>query len=462
MEVKTVSRHSSYPSTRDSGIPWLGQIPTHWAIKRVKHISNVKGRIGFRGYTVEDLVNQGEGALTLGATHIADNGNLDLSAPTFISWKKYYESPEIMVEKNDLLVVQRGSCGKVGYVSEDIGPATINPSLVILKQLKVVPKYLLYSLLSNFNQNWISLLVSSTAVPMLSQEQIGNLILTYPEIDEQRKIVEFLDNQTTKIDALIAKKQRLLALLTEKRTALISQAVTKGLNPNTKKKDSGITWVGAIPAHWETKRLKNIAGINSETLTETTNPNYTIQYLDISNVDELEGISQIQEMQFEDAPSRARRIVRRGDTIISTVRTYLKSVAYLENPPDNLIVSTGFAVLRPKLGIDPKFLCVLVKCNEFVETVVSHSVGVGYPAINPSELSCLPVWVPPLLEQLAIAAYLDRATARIDTLSAKVETAIARLREYRSALISSAVTGKVCVMDEISRQVPGEVEGMKV
>ena len=197
-------------------------------------------------------------------------------------------------------------------------------------------------------------------------------------------------------------------------------------------------------------------------MTETTNPNYAIQYLDISNVDDVEGIGQIQEMQFQDAPSRARRIVKRGDTIISTVRTYLKAVAYFDNPPDNLVVSTGFAVLRPKLGIDPKFLYVLVKCNEFVETVVSHSVGVGYPAINPSELSCLSVWVPPLSEQRAIAAYLDRATVRIDALSAKIETAIARLREYRAALISSAVTGKVCVMDEISRHVLGEVEGMKV
>jgi type I restriction enzyme, S subunit len=205
-------------------------------------------------------------------------------------------------------------------------------------------------------------------------------------------------------------------------------------------KPSGVAWLGDVPAHWEVRRLKNVVWLNPETLPETTNPDFVLQYVDISNVEEVSGVNPPLEMRFEDAPSRARRIVRADDSILSMVRTYLKAIAHFENPPANLIVSTGFAVLRPTTEIDPQFLYALVRSKEFIETVVAHSVGVGYPAINPSELACLPIWFPPLSEQRAIAAYLDRETARLDTLIAKKEWLIELLQEQRSALISHAVT----------------------
>lgn len=210
-------------------------------------------------------------------------------------------------------------------------------------------------------------------------------------------------------------------------------------------KDSGLAWLGQVPEHWEMMPLKHAVFLNPETLTEKTDPDYVIQYLDISNVDEIEGAGEVQEIRFENAPSRARRIVRAGDTIISTVRTYLKAVAYFENPPENQIVSTGFAVLRPRSDVYPKYLSWLIQSKPFVEKVVAHSVGVGYPAINPSELASLKIWLPSISEQQAIADYLDYQTKRLTNLATKVETAIARLREYRSALISSAVTGKIKV-----------------
>ena len=205
-------------------------------------------------------------------------------------------------------------------------------------------------------------------------------------------------------------------------------------------KPSGVEWLGEIPAHWEVRRLKNVTALNPETLAETTDPDYVLQYLDISNVDEVSGINPPEEMRFENAPSRARRNVRAGDTILSTVRTYLKAIAYFDAPPENLIVSTGFAVLHPKHQVLPQFLHVLVRCREFIEAVVAHSTGVGYPAINPTELSCLPVWLPPIDEQRAIAAFLDRETAQLDALIAKHERLIELLQEKRAALISHAVT----------------------
>jgi type I restriction enzyme S subunit len=222
-----------------------------------------------------------------------------------------------------------------------------------------------------------------------------------------------------------------------------------------------------LPAHWQTNRLKFVTRINPEVLGEDTHPDYELQYIDISNVDSLGRIHEEQTFRFEDAPSRARRRVRHGDAIISTVRTYLRAIAAIENPPDNLIVSTGFAVLRPGKQFDSRFLWRLIQSNEFVEAVVNHSQGVGYPAINPSELGGLPVWVPPLPEQRAIAAFLDRETARIDALLGGVNIPtdkpptsllgkhIALLQEYRTALISAAVTGQIDVRGEVETGEPG-------
>jgi type I restriction enzyme, S subunit len=205
-------------------------------------------------------------------------------------------------------------------------------------------------------------------------------------------------------------------------------------------KDSGVEWLGRIPVHWEVKQLKYATKINQEVIAETTNPDYLIQYIDISNVDSNGQVLNIQEMPFSDAPSRARRKVYDGDTVISTVRTYLKAIALIKKPPKNWIVSTGFAVLSPNGEVLPEYLWRLVQSDGFVNAVVTYSEGVGYPAITPNNLASLPVWIPPLPEQRAIAAYLDRETAKIDALIAKKRRLIDLLQEKRAALISRAVT----------------------
>ncbi len=210
--------------------------------------------------------------------------------------------------------------------------------------------------------------------------------------------------------------------------------------PYPKYKDSGIEWLGKIPEGWEMKRLKNVVNLNPDTLPETTAPDFEMQYIDIGNVTSDGNISELQEFSFELAPSRARRIVRSKDTIISTVRTYLKAIAYFENPSDNLIVSTGFAVLRVKAGVEPRYFYYLSKCEQVIQQIMANSVGVSYPAISPSVLGCLPVWLPSLPEQQAIASFLDHETAKIDVLIAKKEKLIKLLEEKRAALISHAVT----------------------
>jgi type I restriction enzyme S subunit len=206
-----------------------------------------------------------------------------------------------------------------------------------------------------------------------------------------------------------------------------------------KYKKSGVEWLGDVPAHWEVERLQYQASINDEAYPETMEPDFEILYVDISSVDSVNGIIKKEPMIFENAPSRARRIVRDGDTIISTVRTYLRAIAPVEKPEANLTASTGFAVIRPRL-INKKYLSKMITAPFFVEEIVSRSVGVSYPAINASDIGLIAIPVPSFSEQRAIAEFLDRETGRIDELITKKERLIDLLKEKRTALISHAVT----------------------
>jgi len=188
------------------------------------------------------------------------------------------------------------------------------------------------------------------------------------------------------------------------------------------------------------RRLKYAATINDETLSESTDSESELAYIDIGNVDSQGRVHDIINYRFEDAPSRARRIVRDGDVIISTVRTYLQAIAPIEDPQDNLIVSTGFAVVRPTQELEHRFCKYALRANRFLWEVQSRSTGVSYPAINASDLADIRISLPEVGVQGQIANYLDRETARIDKLIAEKERMLALLDEKRSALISRVVT----------------------
>ena len=191
----------------------------------------------------------------------------------------------------------------------------------------------------------------------------------------------------------------------------------------------------------EKRPLKYVATINDEALSEDTAPDFEIRYVDIGNVDSKGNIHQVPTYRFTDAPSRARRVVRDGDVIISTVRTYLQAIAPIESPSDNLIVSTGFAVIRPRREIlDTGYCKYVLRESEFLHKVFTHSVGVSYPAISAWDLGNIAVPIRSLPEQRAIANYLDRETARIDALIAEKEHLLSLLAEKRRTLITQAVT----------------------
>ncbi|WP_230941790.1 restriction endonuclease subunit S, partial [Burkholderia cepacia] len=185
---------------------------------------------------------------------------------------------------------------------------------------------------------------------------------------------------------------------------------------------------------------RSVATYNDEALDEKTDPDFEINYVDISSVTLVNGIEKIETMSFEKAPSRARRKVKDGDIIVSTVRTYLRAIAPIDDSSKNMIVSTGFVVIRPKENFHSRFAGYLLQSNGFVGEVVANSIGVSYPAINAGDLVRIPAVEPPLEEQQTIARFLDFKTMQIDALITKQQALLDKLIEKRTALISHAVT----------------------
>lgn len=211
---------------KPSGIEWLGDIPEHWEKKRFKNIVSINGRIGFRGYTQADIVDEGEGAITLSPGNIKNN-KLDLTNLAYISWDKYYESPEIMVEKNDIILVKTGSSfGKSTLINNVETPMTINPQLVVLKRCKVNSSYFANMLISNMFMNQISRKVIGGATPTIGQGVLGSILFYVPDMAEQQTILEYIIEKTELLNKSIEVIEKEIQLITEYRTSLISDVVT--------------------------------------------------------------------------------------------------------------------------------------------------------------------------------------------------------------------------------------------
>lgn len=225
-------------------------------------------------------------------------------------------------------------------------------------------------------------------------------------------------------------------------------------------KESGIEWIGKIPKEWEVKKLKYVSELNARKLSENEDPDFEINYVDIGNVNSNGKIEEIQVFRFENAPSRARRIIKNGDTIVSTVRTYLKAIAYFEKAEENLICSTGFAVFSPHHDkFVKKYFYYLISSDKYINEIVRNSVGVSYPAINASQIADFNCFLPKIEQQSLISSFLDRKCAEFDGIVEKKQSIILKLEEAKKSLISEVVTGKVRI--ENGKILPRKEEEMK-
>lgn len=438
---------SRYPKYKNSHIDWIGDIPETWNIDRIK--ASVKScNNGIWGD--EPIGDSNDIVCVRVADFNRDTLSVDISNPTLrnISDREKYNR---ILKKDDLLVEKSGGGENqlVGCIVlyEHENSAAVCSNFIARLVLKdgMVPSFWKYLHFAAYSIKLTIRSINQTSgIQNLDQDRYFNEKVAFPPFDEQQAIANFLDHETEKINHLIQKQEKLIELIEEERKAVISEAVSKGLDNQIKLKDSDILWLGKIPIHWNIRPLKYLISFNDEVLPESTPDDYEIRYVEVGDISEKLGILNSTDITFKDAASRARRLVKHGDILISTVRTYLRAIAPVSNPPSNMVVSTGFAVIRPK-SLNNDYARFLLSTEYFLSEVISRSTGVSYPAINASDLVQIKVPVPPIDEQEKIAKFIKKKCESIDILIKKSKNSIELLKEHRASLISALVTGKINV-----------------
>lgn len=415
------------------------------------------GRIGFRGYSQTDLVHEGEGAITLSPTNM-NSMFVDYSKCTYLSWKKYFESPEIMVNPGDVLLVKTASVGKCSYVNELPQECTVNPQILVLKEHKDSPLFLTYLFQTAIGQTYIELNKVGSTIPTLSEDKIGKFSFAFPPISEQLSIVSFLNSKTKLIDDIIAKREKQIELLEEMKSAIISRAVTKGLNPGAKMKDSGIEWIGEIPERWEMCKLKYI--LKSEKYNIKTGPFGTqLKGNDLREEGDVPVYNQrnVIDNQFHspsvfvtlDKANELAGFHTKPYDVLITSRGTIGKAAILPNGAKEGILHPCLIALRINQDlVNLKYLLYYINGFEgFAINVFLESNATTIEVIYTDTLKNIFVTLPQLKEQEAIASYLDSETSKIDTRIAKRRKQIELLQEYKQALITATVTGKIDVRE---------------
>jgi type I restriction enzyme S subunit len=284
--------------------------------------------------------------------------------------------------------------------------------------------------------------------PAINESEMATYELASPSESEQGAIAAFLDRETARIDALVAKKERLIALLEEQRTALITRAVTKGLDPTVPMKDSGVEWLGEIPAHWEVKKWRYCCHVTEGQVAPDDDRFRDRILIAPNHIESGTGRILYTETADEQGAISGKYLVAPGDIIYSKIRPALNKVCIAGG--HWLCSADMYPLAITEKRLQARFLLYFMLSEPFVRLMVDESMRVAMPKVNREKLAACPLIIPNADEQRAIAAFLDRETARIDALVAKVRDAIERLKELRTALISAAVTGKIDVREEVA------------
>lgn len=427
-----------YPEYKDSGIEWLVRIPKHWNTDKFFRVSYMKGRIGWQGLKQSEFVDDLSLPYLITGMNFK-NGVINWEEVYHITEERYAEAPEIQLQNDDVLMTKDGTIGKLLYVDHLPNKTSLNSHLLVLRPLdkKFVPRFIYYELQSEHFKNHVEQVKTGTTFYGITQEGTGQFKVLLPPIIEQSQIATFLDNKSRQIDNLIAKKQKLIELLQEERTAIINQAVTKGLDSSVPMKDSGIEWMGEIPEHWKVKRLKflvdNIiekSDINDFKVALENIESLTGCYIRTENSSELSG-----EMKS----------FKKSDVLFSKLRPYLAKV-YL---PDTEGECVGeLIVLRSSSLFVPKFLYYRLLSRDFIEIVNGSTYGAKMPRASWEDfIRNLLIPFPAITEQEAIIKKIDLLTTTISAALKKLNYEIDLLSEYKTSLINEAVTGKIDVRD---------------
>lgn len=432
-----------YERYKDSGVEWLGEIPEHWNVMPLKYNLFLEGRIGWNGLKSDEFKKEGYAYLVTGQDF--RGAEIDWEKCYQIDKNRYDEDPYIQLQNGDLLVTKDGTIGKVSKVSNLDKPACLNSGIFVVRQKREVfiQDFLYWTFVSEQLMEFTNYTSFGSTIQHLYQNVFENMPLLIPSISEQQIISTFLSFKVNEIDSIISAKQSLIDVLQSYRMSIITEAVTRGLNPDVPMKDSGVEWLGEIPKHWKVMKTSTAFDIIGSGMTPNTN--------DESNYDDC-GINWLQTGDLNDG------YIKETSKKIS-YKAYEKNSLKLY--PKNSLVIAMYGATIGKLGIldiettTNQACCVLFSSSIMLikfafyifmaskRVLITLASGGGQPNISQGIIKNFRIPVPPTNEQQNIVSYLDSKVEKISASISELISQIKDLQDYRSALISEAVTGKI-------------------
>jgi len=447
MQIKT--KYKQYPKYKPSVVEWIGEIPGEWELRRLTTVlKSIES-----GGREKNSIDIDDGAISIGGEHVGWQGELLIDNPRFVSIEYFNSMNKGKVRIGDVLLVKDGATiGKTAYVYALPKLAALNEHVFLLRGKKEIDqKFLFYFIFSNTAQEQINLSITGSAQPGLNRKFKLILMLSLPTLSEQRVIADFLDLEMARINSVISRQTQMLELLKEKRSAIITQAVTKGIKPKANMKPSGVEWVGDIPEGWEVWRLRRLCSrvtdgahispdISSEDYPFASTVDITNGHVDLINC-------------IYTSTSCYTYLVRTGckpfigDVLFSKDGTVGKTAVV--NFKSDFVVASSLVIITPKKSLlNTAFLNYYLNNNLLQQEIILQMSGTAIQRISVDKVGRLLIALPPIAEQNNIVNFLDYETEKIDALVRKIEKQIKLLNEYKQSLITHAVTGKIDVRGE--------------
>ncbi|HFO0177128.1 TPA: restriction endonuclease subunit S [Escherichia coli] len=427
-----MSQYRAYPAYKDSGVEWIGQVPEHWKIAQIKRISALNPRKSTLSEEKDSLCT------FLPMEKLRTNAvTLDETRPIHEVYGgySYFCDGDILIAKvtpcfeNGNIAIANGLVNGIGFGSTEINVLRVNG--------KGHNRFLYYRLQEEqFRTIAKSEMRGTGGLKRVPTDLFESFTIGLPDTDEQATIAATLDRETARIDALVEKKTRFIELMKEKRQALITHAVTKGLDPNVKMKDSGVEWIGQVPEHWKVARVKRLVSLRNERRNDVSTD--TI-YIGLEDVEAGSGQYKPTNGSSRQSEDSTVGIFYEGDVLYGKLRPYLRKAIISEMAG---CCSTEFLVLRAE-KTEPRWLQEWLLTPDVTHQIESGCEGAKMPRADWGHIGSIEVVYPDQPEQAQILTTLDRETARIDALISKVEQSITLLKERRSAFITAAVTGQI-------------------
>ncbi len=429
-------RLARYPRYKDSGVAWLGSVPSDWSIRRLGYyFVERREKVSDKDYPPLSVTKSGVVPQldTAAKSDDTDNRKKVCAGDFVINGRSDRKGSSGMAE-------QDGSVSLINIVLSPSEGLDIRFAHHLLRSVPFQEEFY------RFGKGIVADLWST------NYSEMRNISLAVPSLPEQTAIAAFLDRETAKIEALIAEQERLLALLAEKRQSVISHVVTRGLNPDTPMKDSGVQWLGEIPAHWNVVRLKYVASVQTgiaKGKDNTGKDTVTVPYLRVANVQD--GYLALDDMAMIDIePEQLQRYrLQPGDVLMNEGGDFdkLGRGAIWRGEVEDCIHQNHVFAVRPH-GISPDWLnCITSSTYAQFYFMGRSKQSTNLASISSTNIMELPVIVPPEHEQSILLRFINKEQLRLDGLREEVENSIGLLRERRSALVTAAVTGQIDVRE---------------